>query len=160
MLWHFVFCLSFTILSVFKSFLVYFSYSSYNKKSCSPWFILIQCGPRINKARKSHKRSRYEHVRVESQPGKIQRDLDSKIFFDMIQRLITIPLSYSGPFSVQQIPHSSWFLQITLKHHKLNERRHTNITSNLHHAKDKQHYKRSRLAIVLFQKQNNRRELR
>lgn len=41
-------------------------------------------------AHDANDRGGYQHVRVESEPGKVQGDLDAKVLFDVVERLVSV----------------------------------------------------------------------
>lgn len=45
----------------------------------SPWYVVINCGASVQKDNDSHQRGRNQHLGVETQPGKVETNLLTKV---------------------------------------------------------------------------------
>lgn len=46
---------------------------------CSPWYVVINCGTSVQKDNDPHQRGRDQHLGVETQPGKVETNLLTKV---------------------------------------------------------------------------------
>lgn len=61
----------------------------------------LQSGKSVNETERAHHGRIHEHLRVESQPAKIQGDLVAEVLAHQAQRLLLVPLGGMGPRLVE-----------------------------------------------------------
>lgn len=63
-------------------------------------FVRVESKAAVQKAQESSDAGKNEHVGVKSEPGEVQPDFNSKIFFDVVQRLIVQTFPDASPLGV------------------------------------------------------------
>lgn len=71
-------------------------------------------GPRVKEAKEADDGRRYQHVAVEAEPREVQRELDTEVIFDFVQRLELDPLGDGGPLVEEEFPFATGVVQMTL----------------------------------------------
>lgn len=62
-----------------------------------PWHVVVNGRDSVDEAKKTHNGCWNQHVRVKSQPGKVEANFDSEIVLDVIQRLVLVKVAKGGP---------------------------------------------------------------
>lgn len=57
---------------------------------CSPWYVVIDCGTSVQKDNDPHQRGRDQHLGVETQPGKVETNLLTKVLSAERKQIVTI----------------------------------------------------------------------
>ena len=64
--------------------------------------VVIDGDEAVNEADDADDGRRDQGVRVEPQPGEVHADLDAKVVFHIVQRLVSVELAQVGPLVVEQ----------------------------------------------------------